>query len=354
MRRLLRPTSSVVQRARHSSSAPISLSGLFVDAHSPLGVGAHATVYWGRRTDKEQDVAVKVMSAHASTSSSKPGELSNCIEKETRVFDQLLASGDMHPNVVDLVSQFVSSGDEARKAGFFMPGEAYQQPVHYFVTEFLGGGSLENAIKYKKSSGTSFEANEVLDVAVSVSEGLRFLHSYGVVHRDVKPQNLIYDMSRKHLKLIDFSLAGVAPKDEVHETFYYGNVGTKGFVAPEVLRGGDVGYGPSCDIFSLGCVLHEMLAGEPPSVTLNDASACVETSLPQKLSGATRRFVESLLAANPMDRPCASEIYAVCASLSSQWDTEGRARTSLSSITSLSSLSSLSSVSSLSSMHAPL
>jgi len=194
--------------------------------------------------------------------------------------------------------------------------------VHFFVTEFLGGGSLADAIKYKIQSGTQFEIQEVFDVAMSVSEGLRFLHAHGIVHRDVKPQNLIYSLCRKQLKLIDFSVAGVAPQEEMDSAFC-GNVGTKGFVAPEVLRGGTEGYGPSCDIFSLGCILHEMLAGEPPSVHLNGTSAHVSSCLPINLSNQTRCFVDSLLAVNPGDRPSASDIVSGCAAWSKRWGKKG-------------------------------
>lgn len=305
----------------------VSLNNFAIDAHSPMGVGAHATVYWGRHRDLDQDVAIKVMSSFAASSTAAS---SNYIDHEKRAFDQLVASGETHPNVVDLVSQFESPGAEARKAGFFLPMEAYENPVHCFVTEFLGGGSLEDSIKHRKASGTTFTAQEVLDVALSVSEGLGFLHAQGIAHRDVKPGNLIYSVSREDLKLIDFSLAAVAPKKTMqhfpHHQHFHGNVGTKGYVAPEVLRNSSKngGYGPTCDVFSLGCVLHEMLAGEPPSVELGNGSTRVVTNLSSGLSRATRHFVDSLLALNPASRPTAPEILALCTSLKSQWDQEGR------------------------------
>lgn len=333
--RLLSPALHLLQRpartraarsvaAQAQALAAPSLGNFAIDAHSPLGVGAHATVYWARDRTLDQDVAIKVMSPYGPAGTTRPGELYSSIVKETRVFDELLSIGEMHPNVVDVVSQFVSPGEEARKAGFLLPSEAYEKPVHIFVSEFLGGGSLSDAINHKKASGTMFVPQEVLDVARSVSEGLHFLHARGVAHRDVKPSNLIYSLSRKDLKLIDFSLAGVAPKEEM---FFHGNVGTKGFVAPEVLRDGlpgnvrTKGYGFSCDMFSLGCVLHEMLAGEPPIVKLCDeSSAEVIDCLPQLLSSTTRNFVRSLLAVNPADRPTASDVFKQCDHLSSLWE----------------------------------
>jgi len=250
-------------------------------------------------------------------------ELSGVIEKETLVFKELLArsNGKMHPNVVDLVSHFELAGDEAKKAGFLMPDEAYEKPVHFFVTEFLGGGSLGDEIKRRQESCARFEEQEVLDVAVSVSEGLRFLHAKGIAHRDIKPDNLVYSQSQKELKLIDFSVSDVASQQEKHmHKAFRGSVGTEGFAAPEVhLEGmidGPKGYGPSCDIFSLGCVLHEMLAGELPEVELFPDSPgkkarviCDLGDLPQAISVETQRLVESMLAENPAHRPTASDIY---------------------------------------------
>jgi len=255
-------------------------------------------------------------------------ELSQVIDNETLVFDELLAraNGEMHPNIVDLVSHFVGSGDEAKTAGFMLPIEAYEKPVHFFVTEFLGGGSLADEIDRRSESGVRFEEQEVLDVAVSVSDGLRFLHARGVVHRDIKPDNLVYSESKKELKLIDFSTADAAPKEEESMLkAFHGAVGTRGYGAPEVCLDGQgyglKGYGPSCDIFSLGCVLHEMLAGRVPQVELfpqsPGAKARVICCLPEDVSAETRSLVKSMLHVIPTRRPTASDILHVAKAVNS-------------------------------------
>lgn len=160
----------------------------------------------------------------------------------------------------------------------------------------------------------TFQEDELLAVALGISDGLRFLHAEGVTHRDVKPENLIYCQSQKQIKLIDFSLAELAPKGA--QTGIRGRDGTQGFMAPEVLVNSQEGYGPSCDIFSFGCVLHKMLAGHLPHADV--ANNRVITCIPQRLTIETQRLVESLLAADPMDRPNASEAYEICARLAAQ------------------------------------
>merc|ERR1712216_552534 len=161
-------------------------------------------------------------------------------------------------------------------------------------------------MKYRSMMSEKFEAHEVLEVALAVSDGLQFLHRHGVVHRDVKPDNLVYSNCREKLKLIDFSLAGVARLGD-SQSKVHGEVGTEGYQAPEVLlSAGKIGYDHKCDIFSLGCVVHAMLEGDPPKVDVSSGAAKVDLTLSDRLSVPTRRFVTDLLAVNPIDRPTAA------------------------------------------------
>jgi len=295
----------------HIATAPLSCYA--IDAHAPVGSGAHAVVYRARDCTLKQEVAIKVMSPFSGDwQNSGTAKQKNSINKETRVFDELLATGELHPNVVNMITKFKVPGNEAQQAGISMSTEAYKNPVHFFVTEFLSGGTLGDTIRQKQISGDTFEVHEALDVALSVSKGLRFLHAHGIVHRDVKPDNLVYTDERT-LKLIDFSLSGVAPQENI-EMAFRGNFGTDGFSAPEVLNRHIEGYGPSVDIFSLGCTLHEMLAGKPPIVEFDrfGENAQVSTCLPERLPCRTSAFVDALLAVEPSDRPSASEIFDAC------------------------------------------
>jgi len=307
---------SLQSRSMSFRRSPASLGDFKIDSHSPLGFGAHSLVYCGKDLETQGRVAVKVMSPHAPLAA-QPEQISYGIAREERVVQKLLSIGQQHPNVVDLVTQFVAPGHEARAHKFILPSQVYENPIHVCVTEYLGGGSLEDAMLYRKSQGEVFEAHEALDVALAASRGISFLHQLGIAHRDVKPGNLIYSTSRKDLKLIDFSLAETALTGRTLQPLQ-GDVGTEGYVAPEVLRcsytgeGEPSSYGPSCDVFSLGCVLHEMLVGAPPTVELLPDSSRVACSLPERLSSKMRSFVESLLAVDPAERPESSMIPEVC------------------------------------------
>lgn len=307
-------TSNLGSRKMSFRRSP-TLGDFKIDSHSPLGFGAHSLVYCGQYLETQGRVAVKVMSPHAPLAG-EPEQISRGIASEERVVQKLLSMGEQHPNVVDLVTQFVAPGYEARDTGFILPSQVYENPIHVCVTEYLGGGSLADAMHYRKSQGEVFEEDEVIEVALAVGRGISFLHQLGIAHRDVKPANLIYSTSRKDLKLIDFSLAETAPTGRTLQPLQ-GDVGTEGYVAPEVMRcsynGGEpTSYGPSCDVFSLGCVLHEMLVGETPTVELLPDSSRVVCSLPEHLSDKMRNFVESLLAVDPTERPESSEIAEFC------------------------------------------
>lgn len=102
-----------------------------------------------------------------------------------------------------------------------------------------------------------FSESEAAVVMKQLLQALAHCHSHGVVHRDVKPDNVLFD-SRNNLKLIDFGSAEWCDEDG----FMYGVVGTPYYVAPEVLRGSE--YGRKVDVWSAGVILYTMLAGFPP------------------------------------------------------------------------------------------
>lgn len=113
-------------------------------------------------------------------------------------------------------------------------------------------------------------------------EALAHCHSHGVVHRDVKPDNVLFD-SRNNLKLIDFGSAEWCGKDG----FMFGVVGTPYYVAPEVLRGSE--YDRKVDVWSAGVILYTMLAGFPPFYG-DSAAEVFEAVLRGNLRFPTRVF----------------------------------------------------------------
>uniref|UniRef100_A0A0A0M3G7 Protein kinase domain-containing protein n=1 Tax=Cucumis sativus TaxID=3659 RepID=A0A0A0M3G7_CUCSA len=153
-----------------------------------------------------------------------------CLVKEPKIM-ALLPS---HPNILQLID--VLEND------------------HYLC---LISDLCESLSLYDRIIRRPFSESEAAVVMKQLLQALAHCHSHGVVHRDVKPDNVLFD-SRNNLKLIDFGSAEWCDEDG----FMYGVVGTPYYVAPEVLRGSE--YGRKVDVWSAGVILYTMLAGFPP------------------------------------------------------------------------------------------
>ena len=137
---------------------------------------------------------------------------------------------------------------------------------HFIATEFVDGETLREHI-----ANTRMTVGEVLDVAVQVASAVQAAHEAGIVHRDVKPENLMLRRDRI-VKVLDFGLAKLAPQQAVVElqTPTHSKVetnpgvvmGTVGYMSPEQARGVEVDA--RTDIWSLGVVLYEMISGRAP------------------------------------------------------------------------------------------
>lgn len=277
-------------------SRPRSLREFEVDPR-PLGRGACSVVFAGRHRKTDYDVAIKVMSRAMPT---ETGALpvATGIENESKVFNHLLSYEGLHPNLVELLGCFEGSGREAVEAlGLELP-QAEDEPVHYFVTELLEGGSLDQLVQRGPVSEETAKR-----LARKICDGLLSLHSKGVVHRDLKPGNVLFgsnEQGKAEPKLIDFSHAALAAEDEES---LYGELGTRGYVAPEVLA--EKPYCSKCDIFSLGCLVHTLLSGKPPRRHMRIGML---QQLPSSVSQEAGRFLSSLLSMDFRSRPTAAEV----------------------------------------------
>ena len=166
------------------------------------------------------------------------------------------------------------------------------------VMERVPGGDLANRIAFDGAQ----PVDRVVTWAGQILEVLAFLHEQDLIHRDVKPSNLLLTLEGD-LKLADLGLAGRLDPNDVPEGGTAG-VGTPGYMAPEHAAGGDPT--PSWDLFSLGVTLRQLLSGERP---VGDNSP---REIPEDCPMWLRQFVESLLAKNPVDRwPSGVEALAV-------------------------------------------
>jgi serine/threonine-protein kinase len=192
-----------------------------------LGVGGMATVYLAEDSSLGRKVALKVMAERYA----EDGEFVERFRREAQAAARL-----NHPNIIAVYDR----------------GEADGRP--YIAMEYLQGRTLKQVIQ--KEGQLSPE--RAIAIAVQVLAGLRYAHEHGVVHRDVKPHNvLVGDDGR--IKVTDF---GIAHAGDPQMTEVGSIVGTAQYLSPEQARGRTVG--PQTDIYSLGVVLYEMLAGRVP------------------------------------------------------------------------------------------
>ncbi len=227
-----------------------------------LGRGGMGTVYSGEHVYIKKPVAVKVLHPQFA----RYTEAVNRFLREARA-----ASSINHPNIVD-VTDFGLLGDG----------------LVYFVMEYLDGKSLEDLIEREGA----VELHRALNVANQMALALEAAHEQGVIHRDLKPDNVMLlarpgrrdlvriatgdaraaaaappvterEQSWDFVKLLDFGIAKVLVPDELTAETVQGAVfGTPEYMSPEAARGEDVDH--RADIYSLGVILFDMLTGRPP------------------------------------------------------------------------------------------
>jgi serine/threonine-protein kinase len=174
--------------------------------------------------------------------------------------------------------------------------------VYYIAMEYVPGGTLKDRIV---AAGT-LSPREAVEVAIQVTEALQTAHGRGVVHRDVKPRNILITGSG-HAKVADFGIARAAEATTISEP---GDIlGSAKYMSPEQAAGGRVG--PASDLYSLGVVLYEVLTGALPFDAVTPADVPVEHAKgpPRRPSEANPEVPEALdalvmrlLSAGPQDR----------------------------------------------------
>ncbi|HPA20722.1 MAG TPA: leucine-rich repeat protein [Verrucomicrobiae bacterium] len=127
----------------------------------------------------------------------------------------------------------------------------------YFVMPFIAGGSLAQKIK----PGESLPAEEILCVARQVAEALHYAHARGIIHRDLKPSNILLDGEGRAC-LCDFGLLRTVFNDSIVDVTRPQMEGTVPYMSPAVAAGR--AEDTRCDIYGFGCLLYEMLTGQPP------------------------------------------------------------------------------------------
>jgi eukaryotic-like serine/threonine-protein kinase len=196
-----------------------------------LGSGGMARVYLGRDEVLDRPVAVKVLTpVHGGS------EIGDRFEREGRTAARLA-----HPNIVQ-----VYDAGEALFDG---------TETSYIVMEYVSGGDLKALIDQRgRLSGS-----ELAGLGDEVCAGLAHAHEHGVIHRDIKPHNILLD-ENGHAKVTDFGIARALDTTQATRTGSF--LGTALYSSPEQLQGKKVT--PKSDVYSLGATLYQAATGAPP------------------------------------------------------------------------------------------
>jgi serine/threonine-protein kinase len=195
-----------------------------------LGRGGMATVYRARDRKHDRRVAVKVL---------RP-QLAASLGAARFLYEIKSAAGLVHPHILPL--------HDSGEAGGFL----------YYVMPFVEGESLRDRLTREQQ----LPLEDALQIARAIADALAYAHSHDLVHRDIKPENILFEAG--HAVLSDFGIARAitaAAREHLTETGLA--IGTPAYMSPEQASGAERIDGRS-DIYALGCVLYEMLAGEPP------------------------------------------------------------------------------------------
>ena len=212
---------------------PTPLSAALADRYTierELGRGGMATVYLAEDKKHGRQVAIKVL---------RP-DLAASLGAERFLREIGIAARLSHPYIVSLIDSGEATG------------------LLYYVSPYVPGGSLRDRLQREGR----LPMKDAVRIAQEIGAGLDYAHRNGFVHRDVKPENILF--ADRHAVLADFGVARACYAPGTQAVTQVGlAVGTPEYMSPEQASG-DQNLGSQSDLYSLACVLYEMLAGEPP------------------------------------------------------------------------------------------
>ena len=282
---------AAVEPRSPAQAVPGSVLGGRYRLDQPIGGGSFGTVFRARHLELNRDVAVKILATSAGTDPEALARFRREGDSACRV---------QHPNAVAVFDFAVNPGG-----------------VAYLVMELLEGQSLEKELEER----SPLSVERCAEIVVPVCAALAAAHAAGVVHRDIKPSNVFLHRTPtgEVTKILDFGIAKLAAESAIGQSLTIDGslLGTPAYMAPERFRRGP--YGPRSDVYSVGAMLYEMLAGRLPFIpNTADPLALVamqaeEDPPPLRLrrpdvSPRLEALVFSALARNPDSRPTADQL----------------------------------------------
>ena len=246
-----------------------------------LGIGGTAEVYLAHDEILDRDVALKVLRSQ----NAENEEFVKLFRREARS-----AAALNHPHVVPVY--YWGRSEDGR---------------YYMTMEYVSGGTLRDRV------GGPLDPSIVTGLGLQVADALRFAHEHGVIHRDVKPHNILLTEAGE-ARVADFGIARAANATTTSQSSPF--MGTAGYMSPEQAKGEIIG--PASDLYSLGVVFYEALTGELPYSAEDPVALAMQhvNELPRPLRETNSKVPKDLdaltlklLAKRPEDRyPSASAL----------------------------------------------
>ena len=211
-------------------STPTEIGGRYA-LERRLGAGGMSTVFLARDSVLERPVAVKLLAEHLSDDDAFVARFRR---------EALAAARLQHPNIVQV----------------FDSGEDEPSGRHYIVMEYVNGPSCADMVR----ETPKLPIERTVEIVRGACHGLDYAHRAGVIHRDVKPGNLLISDETGALKLADFGIAKAAEQTRITQVGAV--LGTAAYLSPEQATGEEAG--PASDIYSLGVCAYQFLAGRLP------------------------------------------------------------------------------------------
>jgi len=261
---------------KESKAAAHQIPGYKIEGK--LGAGAMAVVYKAKQLSLNRTVAIKVL----------PKRFSGNPEYVERFFKEGQAAGKLnHNNIVQAV-------DVGEAGGY-----------HYFVMEYVEGKTLYDDL----SAGKVYKEDDALDIIIQVAHALQHAHSCGLIHRDVKPKNIMINTAGV-VKLADMGLARETTDIEAAQNEAGKAYGTPYYISPEQIRG-KIDIDGRADIYGLGATLYHMVTGRVPFMA-EDPSDVMRKHLREELippdhintslSAGISEVIEVMMAKHKEDR----------------------------------------------------
>jgi len=243
-----------------------------------VGAGAMAVVYKAKQISLNRTVAIKVL----------PRRFSENPEYVQRFYKEGQAAGKLnHPNIVQAIDVGESGG------------------YHFFVMEYVEGKTIADDL----NAGQIFAEQEAIEIIIQVCHALQHAHAHGLVHRDVKPKNIMIN-TQGVVKLADMGLARETTDIEAAQSEEGKAYGTPYYIAPEQIRG-KIDIDGRADIYGLGATFYHMVTGRVP-YTGDDSAEIMKKHLKEKLvppdhlntslSAGVSEVIEIMLAKHREDR----------------------------------------------------